>query len=219
MAYPLPLQRRILNNEGYTTEVFKKHFEYTNMDLPVPCDHRWSHSFVSTAMLWYSVQKSIWNVPEEELTSALQRIFNVVYPGVKYRVTPEGPVFVLVSRPNSAESWMLTGQTLRRINEWRSSFGSSALAMMLHFFSTLDSNDDIHAAAEFLSTDSRFLWEDPDSSDPTKPFRSPFLLMLIAITHLGHITACVDVPGWDTQAMASGRSGEGVIALASVAVR
>ncbi|KAF8128937.1 hypothetical protein EV363DRAFT_1339240 [Boletus edulis] len=200
---PQPLQRRRVGNEGYLCEAIKKSYEYTTKDLPIPCDKRWSHAFISTAMLWYSVQKNVWNVPTEEFASALQRIFNVVYPDVKYMVTPAGSVFALA---------------LQRIDEWRYSFGSSALAMMLHFFSSLDDDDRVRSAAEFLATDFRFLREDPDSSEPTEMFRSPFLLILIAITHLSDIAAFVDVPGWDTQAMAAGKGGEGVIAIASAAL-
>jgi hypothetical protein len=92
------VQSRRLDNQGYIIEALKKRCEYTNRDLPVPCDQRWSRAFISTAILWYSVQKNIWNVPKEELASALQRIFNVVYPSIKYRVTPAGSVFAVVSR-------------------------------------------------------------------------------------------------------------------------
>ena len=91
------VQRRRVNNEGYITEAIKKRSEYTHRDLPVPYDQRWSHSFISTALLWYSVQKNVWSIPKEHhLASALQRIFNVVYPGINYRVTPAGSVFAVV---------------------------------------------------------------------------------------------------------------------------
>lgn len=112
-------------------------------------------------------------------------------------------------------------QTLQRIHEWRNSFASSALAMMLHFFSSLDDPDEMRTAAEFLATDFRFLRADPDACEPTdsEPFRSPFLVILLAITHLGDVAACVDVPGWDARAMAAGGGGEGVVAIASAAVR
>ena len=47
---------------------------------------------------------------------------------------------------------------------------------------------------------------------------SPFLLELIAGAHLSNITACIEVPSWNTGAMAMGQDGEGVIALAAAAV-
>lgn len=89
---------RRVDNEGYIIEATKERSTYTKRDLPVPCDQRWSHSFISTAILWFSVQNNIWNVTEEEFASALQTIFNVVYPGIKYRVAPTGSVFAVVSR-------------------------------------------------------------------------------------------------------------------------
>lgn len=92
------IQNRRVDNEGYLIEATKERSAYTKRDLPVPCDRRWSHSFTSTAILWYSVQNNVWNVPEEMLVSALQRIFSVVYPGIKYRVIPTGSVFAVVSR-------------------------------------------------------------------------------------------------------------------------
>ena len=91
--------------------------------------------------------------------------------------------------------------------------------MMLHFFSSLDDDDDIHHVAELLATDHRFLREDPDASEPTEMFRSSFLVILIGTTHLRDIAAFVDVPGWNTRAMAAGEGGEGVVAIASAAVR
>lgn len=122
MAQPQVLQRRRIDNEGYIIEVIKKPSEYTNRDLPVPCDQRWSHSFMSTAILWYSVQKNIWNIPKEDFASALQRIFNVVYPDINYRVTPAGAVFALVcpSVPSMLRLGLLTQidrATHRRVAE------------------------------------------------------------------------------------------------------
>lgn len=81
--------------DGYLIDIVKK--QYNNKDLPVPTDHRWSRTFISTATLWCSVQSNMWNVPDEQLASALQQIFEVVYPNVKYRVTPAGSVFSVVS--------------------------------------------------------------------------------------------------------------------------
>ncbi|KAF9230592.1 hypothetical protein BU15DRAFT_69068 [Melanogaster broomeanus] len=81
------------NTETYIIDVFKKRADYSNKDLPVPSDQRWSRSFISTATLWCSVQPNMWSVPEDELASALGAIFKVVYPGVKYKVTTSGSVF------------------------------------------------------------------------------------------------------------------------------
>jgi len=91
------LQERACDADGYIIDVVKKRSEYNNKDLPVPSDHRWSRSFIPMATLWCSVQKNIWSVPDEQLASALQLIFNVVYPDIKHQVTTSGSVFSVVS--------------------------------------------------------------------------------------------------------------------------
>ena len=89
---------------------------------------------------------------------------------------------------------------------------------MLDFFSNLDDDVEIRPVAEFLKSEYRFLREDPNLVNAEGLYRSTLLLELIATAHLSSIVACVDVPGWDTQAMAAGKNGEGVIAMASAAV-
>lgn len=84
------------NLEGYIIDVAKKHSDYSNKDLPVSVDAHWSCSFIPTAMLWCSVQCDIWSIAKDELAAALQVIFNMVYPGVKYRVMTASSVFTVV---------------------------------------------------------------------------------------------------------------------------
>ncbi|KIM51398.1 hypothetical protein SCLCIDRAFT_33465 [Scleroderma citrinum Foug A] len=175
--------------DGYIIDTVKKHSEYNNKDLPVPSDHCWSRLFIPMATLWCSVQKNVWSVPNEELASALQLIFNVMYPDIKHLVTTSGSVFSV---------------TTQCLSEWQNGFGSSALAMMLDFFSSLDDDVDIRPDLNLIDTEGLY--------------RSTFLLELIATAHLSSIAACVHVPGWDTQAMATGKNGEGVIAMVSAAL-
>ncbi|KAF8837066.1 hypothetical protein BDN67DRAFT_1014158 [Paxillus ammoniavirescens] len=191
------------HTESYLIDVVKKRANYNNKDLPVPSDHRWSRSFISTATLWCSIQPNMWSVPEEQLVSALQAIFNVEYPGIKYQVTTSGSVFSV---------------TLQRLSEWQSGFGSTALAMLIDFFSKLDDDINIHSVAEVLKTGYAFLQEDPDSLQEEGMYHSTFLLELIASTHLSNIVGFVEVPGWDVWGMASGKNSEGVIAMASAAL-
>ncbi|KIK75807.1 hypothetical protein PAXRUDRAFT_29040 [Paxillus rubicundulus Ve08.2h10] len=165
------------NTESYVIDVVKKHADY-NKDLLVPSDQRWSHSFISTATLWCSIQPNMWSVPEEELTSALQAIFNIVYPGVKYQVTTSGSVFSVM---------------LQWLSEWWSGFGSTALAMLIDFFSKLDVNVNILGVAKDLKTGYTFLQEDPDSPQEEGMFCSTFLLELIGSTHLSNITGFVEL--------------------------
>ncbi|KAF9222236.1 hypothetical protein BS17DRAFT_839272 [Gyrodon lividus] len=206
-ASTLPPQKKVKsgdhNTETYIIDVFKKRADYSNKDLPVPSDQRWSRSFISTATLWCSVQPNMWSVPEDKLASALDAIFKVVYPGIKYKVTTSGSIFSV---------------TLQQLSEWWSGFGSTTLAMLIDFFSKLDDDVNIHGVAEDLMTSYAFLQEDPDFPQEEGMFRSTFLLELIGSTHLSNITGFVEVPRWDVQGMAREKNGEGIIAMASAAL-
>ncbi|KIJ62071.1 hypothetical protein HYDPIDRAFT_30622 [Hydnomerulius pinastri MD-312] len=189
--------------DGYIIEVIKKRSHYSTKDLPVLSDHRWSRGVIATLTLWCGVQPNIWSIPEEEFAAALQIIFDIVYPNVKYRVTTVGSVHAVA---------------LQRIAEWRSGFGSAALAMMISFFSNFGCDDDIPEAATHLLGTYGFLQEDPDQPSPDRLFRSDFLIELLASTHLSNIAGFVEVPGWKTRELASGKDAEGIIAIASAAL-
>ncbi|KIK90466.1 hypothetical protein PAXRUDRAFT_69032, partial [Paxillus rubicundulus Ve08.2h10] len=59
------------------------HNKDSSKDLPVHSDSRWSHGVIAMIMLWYSIQPSIWSITEEDMATALQVIFDTVYPGIK----------------------------------------------------------------------------------------------------------------------------------------
>ena len=90
-------QEHICDKDGYVIDVVKKQADYVNGDLPMQVDSHWSRSFIPTATLWCSIQTNIWNIPDNELAAALQKIFNVIYPDVKYRITTTSSVFSVVS--------------------------------------------------------------------------------------------------------------------------
>ncbi|KAG9309105.1 hypothetical protein JVU11DRAFT_10993 [Chiua virens] len=191
------MQKWTYDKDGYIVDVIKKWSDYVNKDPPMPSDHHWSRSFIPTATLWCSIQNNVWNIPDNELVAALQTIFRTVYPDVKYCVTASGSVFSLMSQ---------------RVSEWRSGIG----------FTALDDADTI-ATAEYLATDYRFLRKDQDApiggSELDGLFRSPFLLELIARTHLVVASSdLVEIPGWDMRAVAGRKNGAGVVALAAVAL-
>lgn len=78
-------------------EVVKPRGQYRNNDLPVPADSKWVKAFLSTALLWAGSQANPWEISESLMADALQEIFDVVYPDVKYKVNPNGAVFAVVS--------------------------------------------------------------------------------------------------------------------------
>ncbi|KAF9218821.1 hypothetical protein BS17DRAFT_863839 [Gyrodon lividus] len=184
------------NTETYIIDVFKKRADYSNKDLPVPSDQ-------SNPLVQRSTEPNMWSVPEDELTSALDAIFKVVYPGIKYKVTTSGSVFSV---------------TLQWLSKWQSGFGSTTLTMLIDFFSKLNDDLNIHGVAKDLMTSYAFLQEDPDFPQEEGMFCSTFLLELIGSTHLSNITGFVEVPRWDVQGMARGKNGEGIIAMALAAL-
>ena len=81
---------------GYVIESIKK--KYTAKDLPVPSnDSRWSRGLVGTITLWAGAQPNVWVIPEELLVAAVQAVWDIVFPHVKYRVTADGSVIGIVS--------------------------------------------------------------------------------------------------------------------------
>ncbi|KIK80210.1 hypothetical protein PAXRUDRAFT_159252, partial [Paxillus rubicundulus Ve08.2h10] len=181
--------------DGYIIEAIKKCSLYSTKDLPVPSDHRWSRGVIATLTLWCGVQPNIWSIPEEDFAAALQTIFNVVYPTVKYRVTTVGSVHVVCS-----------------------GFGSAALAMLISFFADFGCDNDIPAVATHLLENYGFLQDNPDDPSPACLFQSVFLIKLLVSTHLSDIIGFVKVPGWKTRELAFGKDAAGIIAIASAVV-
>jgi len=48
-------------------------------------------------MLWAGAQPNVWVIPEELLVAAVQVVWDVVFPHVKYRVTADGSAMAIVS--------------------------------------------------------------------------------------------------------------------------
>ena len=196
------LPEQACDADGYIINTVKKHSEYNNKDLPMPSDHCWSQSFIPMATLWCSVQKNIWSVPNEELASALQLIFNVMYPDIKHQVTTSGSVFLVVGT-NS----IIVDHELTTADNPMSQWVAEQLWLICPCYDVglfLQSYDDVNICpvAEFLKSEYWFLWENPNLIDTVGLYHETFLLKLIAMAHLSSIAACVHVPGWDTQAMA-----------------
>ncbi|KAI5993392.1 hypothetical protein EDC04DRAFT_2613374 [Pisolithus marmoratus] len=52
--------------------------KYSNSDLPVPVDPRWTNSFLDTAMLWAGSQPNIWSIPEDMMNHGSQAVFAIL---------------------------------------------------------------------------------------------------------------------------------------------
>ncbi|KAF8441011.1 hypothetical protein L210DRAFT_873627, partial [Boletus edulis BED1] len=92
----------------------------------------------------------------------------------------------------------------QRLSEWRSGFGSTALLMMIDFFSKLDEDVNIREAANYLGSEYRFLREDTDSLEQKGLYRSALLLELLerAVNLIaeGNIVVEDVLANWDANA-------------------
>ncbi|KIK81088.1 hypothetical protein PAXRUDRAFT_96833, partial [Paxillus rubicundulus Ve08.2h10] len=190
--------------------------DYTNADLLVPADSRWKNNFLDTVILCAGSQEDIWVIPYETMASALHKIFNVVYPDVEYRVTTQGAVF---------------GVAYQCLGSWHTAFMSAALAMEINFFSSLvlrdeedlDTKESDECICELVSEliqppSYPLINEDHKNPDPAHNFQSPFILQLIATSHLTSIANAVNVPTLGTKNLSQGHGMEGIISTATAAV-
>ena len=106
----------------------------------------------------------------------------------------------------------------QRLAEWRSGIGSTAICIMIDFFSKLDHDVDVSAMAAKLFKDFTFLCENADEPSFEGRFRSPFLVELLGTTHLNDIVGYVDIHQWDTKDLAAGKDMVGVLGMACAAV-
>ncbi|KAG1736227.1 hypothetical protein EDB19DRAFT_1830039 [Suillus lakei] len=129
---------------------------------------QWPKHFLPTLYLWAGSQDDLWQFTDISLVEALQCIFDVMYPDLKYKVTAQRSVF---------------GVATQRLAEWRSNFGSTGLAIMIDFF-TRNEDTNPKDLSEVLMDEFVFLFEEMDYSDSMKAFQSPFMLQLFATAHL-----------------------------------
>lgn len=100
--------------------------------------------------------------------------------------------------------------------------------MAVHFFwevakthaELTDPNEVVREVAGDLISPPHFTFthEDCDELDPTRNFRSDFILKLIATAHLSKTTSAIDVQSLETAKLRKGYGLECVVALAAAAV-
>ncbi|KAH7911268.1 hypothetical protein BJ138DRAFT_945507 [Hygrophoropsis aurantiaca] len=217
-AEPLPKKVKIDHNESQAVENATPadrrppRTNPRNQDLPVSAsDPRWLQGFMNTVILWAGSQRG-WKIPKSTLVKVLQKIFDAVFPEINYKVTLKGPVLKLATQ---------------HLSKWRSNIGSTALAMMIHFCShTREEADPDESpkpeckdiAREFLKK-LKFLYKDSENPSKGTAFQSPFILYMIASTHLNAILHYVDIPELKTKELALGDGmGQGVILLVVLAL-
>ncbi|KAG1854514.1 hypothetical protein F4604DRAFT_1932778 [Suillus subluteus] len=168
---PPSTQVPLASQKATANEVVKPRGQYHNNDLPVPADSKWVKAFLSMALLWAGSQANPWEIFESLMVDALQEIFDVVYPDVKYKVNSNGAVFAV---------------TQQRLSEWRSNIGSTVLAIIVDFCSRIKDAPNALVAKQLLK-DCAFVYEDPDNRSRETAYLSAFVLQMIASTHLSAI--------------------------------
>ncbi|KAG1846523.1 hypothetical protein C8R48DRAFT_779522 [Suillus tomentosus] len=144
------------SQKATANEVVKLLGQYRNNDLLVPDDSKWVKAFLSMALLWAGRQANPWEISESLMADALQEIFDVVYPDVKYKVNSNGAVFAVT------QQWL---------SEWRSNIGSTALAIIIDFCSHIK-----------LLKDCTFVYEEPDNISQ----KTAYLVIVLCIVALEH---------------------------------
>jgi len=70
----------------------------SNKDLPdgVHKKDRWHQTFIPTFLLWVGQQADPWNIPDDKVVDALQKIWDVVYKNIPYIVEQKDAVCAVV---------------------------------------------------------------------------------------------------------------------------
>ncbi|KAG1884780.1 hypothetical protein F4604DRAFT_1574529, partial [Suillus subluteus] len=161
---------------------------------------KWCSKFLPLVMYWIGTSDYPWTIPNEELSDICNDIYLAVYhePG-SFEV--DGYCFNLVCQ---------------RILEWMGTFGSTAITVLIMFFSLHEDFKTPEAQkeyAEYQLQDLRFVYENLDNKDSPGAFLSEFILCVFA-AHFNTIHGYEKIDLIDT-----GLSGhQTMLALATAAV-
>jgi hypothetical protein len=142
-------------------------------DLPEGCaeDNRWRKTFIPTYIWFVAQQDDPWAVSDVAAKAGLQKIWNVVYPDIKYKIRTDGPVFALVSTTPTPQkpTRQTPQQAQQRVSDsWRSIIGLTGLTVANSFFESKEELTDEgrkKIAQEGLMYN-RFLYSNASSDSP-----------------------------------------------------
>ncbi|KAG1763020.1 hypothetical protein EDD22DRAFT_952612 [Suillus occidentalis] len=150
----------------------------TNAHLPGNAQKspKWCSKFLPAVMYWVGNSNYPWTIPGEKLADVCYDIFHEVFNGVpgEFEVDNHVSVFHMVCQ---------------RISEWREFFGSTAINVLMMFFTLNDDFKTPNARKEFVGdqlVDLHFMYEDADKEDSPGAFLSEFILCVFA-AHLNAI--------------------------------
>ncbi|KAI6016537.1 hypothetical protein EDC04DRAFT_2945795 [Pisolithus marmoratus] len=131
-------------------------------------------------LLWYGNEGNVWSISEEDIIHVLKAIIRVVYP--------------MFDRFDEIHHGMaIYGLTIQRLTHWWHNFASTAVVLILDFFKE-NTDLNIETFCDILLEDQAFAYEDLDTNDSTKAFRSSLVLELLGTVHLQQVDGWVDVP-------------------------
>ncbi|KAG0692645.1 hypothetical protein DFH29DRAFT_1008290 [Suillus ampliporus] len=143
-----------------------------NSHLPSTAQNISFHSiFIPMVMHWIGNNNYPWTIPDEKLSDVLEDIFMAVckQPG-DFR--------------NDDGCNLAFNVVCQRISEWRGNFSSTAITILMAFFTSTDEykTKEAHKEyAEYQLEDSHFVYEDPDNEDSPGAFLSEFILRIFAV--------------------------------------
>ncbi|KIJ07271.1 hypothetical protein PAXINDRAFT_19532 [Paxillus involutus ATCC 200175] len=204
-----PLESTVPSGSGRlpkTEGVVKPRSAYRKEDLPgfVLSDPqgRWHKKFLPTLILLLGSVSNPFDLPESSLVQFAQSTFHIVYPEVRdFAIASTGPIIAKI---------------LQRFCEWRSNFGSTAIALILDFMAHDKTRDPVEVATAMLE-DRRFLYEDMQFPQKHEIYRSTFIITLLGSVHLTAVQGHAAVPSLKTDELAySGM--QGAVGMSSAAV-
>ncbi|KAJ8581531.1 hypothetical protein M405DRAFT_832305 [Rhizopogon salebrosus TDB-379] len=147
-----------------------------NSQLPNDVSHSWRSRYIPALIYWVGNSNWPWTIPDEDFSNALYEIHSALCTSNKLiEFDVDTPGFELASQ---------------RIHEWRASFGSIAVAVLMAIFASMGDDyktQESHKEyAEYLLDGLRFVYEDPDDEEQPGAFLSEFILRIFA-THLNAI--------------------------------
>ncbi|EIW74522.1 hypothetical protein CONPUDRAFT_169909 [Coniophora puteana RWD-64-598 SS2] len=156
--------------------------------LPSYCnsDNKWARLFVSTFLKWLGTQKSVWGPTNAKVLDAIRHIWRAVY----------GEELPAEQDSFSSAAFAICKQ---RANEWRSSFGSTAVAALVASFveqgmyGNHDSAQQRVTYANGLLAGNAFMYEDVINGKPTHTYHGKLFLITLA-THYCAIRTAIEVP-------------------------
>ncbi|KAI5997712.1 hypothetical protein EDC04DRAFT_2977780 [Pisolithus marmoratus] len=143
-------------------------------------DYKFAKNVLPSLLLWYGNEGNVWSISEEDIIHVLKAIIRVVYP--------------MFDRFDEIHHGMaIYGLTIQRLTHWWHNFASTAVVLILDFFKE-NTDLNIETFCDILLEDQAFAYEDLDTNDSTKAFRSSLVLELLGTVHLQQVDGWVDVP-------------------------